>query len=164
MKGNRMSADGTSNKLWGSTVTKLRPNNRGHVHGLALLASEVGDAKCYDVDARNVMLKSNTVCQGCFHNDVMVGVVVVYMGHLAARVIDVMVHPDWRRIGVGSLLIRSVDGILRESQKFVEFYVPETNTEMHLFLKANEIRATEVLGDSYLFRADKGFSKRAGKQ
>lgn len=162
MKGKCMSKTGTSNKLWGTTVTKLRPYDQAHVHGLAELVRDVTCEPCSDANARSCMLTANTVFYGYFHGELMIGCVVVHMGHLAARVTNIMVLSDWRRQGIGSRLLRAVDGALLESQKLVEFYVPEENMAMQLFLRHNLIRATDVMGDRYLFRAEKGYSKKVG--
>lgn len=162
MKGKCMSKAGVQSKQWGTVMTKLRPHDQVHVHGLAVLAHEAIGESLSDLETRLLMLRANTICFGLVQGEMVVGAAVLHMGHLAIRVMNVMVHPDWRRQGIGSRLINEIDGMMLESQRIVEFYVHEENLAMQLFLRHNRIRASEVLGDCYLFRAEKGYSKTVG--
>lgn len=156
---------GIHGKFFGVIVAKLRPYNECDARGLARLAHEVLGDEWTTVDCRHQMLKANTVCWGIYREELLIGTVMVHLGHVAAQVRNVMVLPEWQRSGYGTMLLKIVDNtLLDEHRRIMEIHVPDTNLGMHVFLRSIGVKATEVLGDSYLFRAEKGFSKKIKKK
>ena len=61
------------------------------------------------------------------------------------HVINLSVHPEYRRSGVGSQLIAKLLPILGMKRKIIHLVVNERNVSLQLFLKANDFKAVEVL-------------------
>ena len=160
MKGKCMPKGGTNKKYLGTVVAKLRPYNEDDVRGLSWLARDVLGEAWTTVDCRNQMLKANTVCWGIYQEELMIASTTVHLGNVAARVMNAMVLPEWQRNGYGTMLLKIIDNtMLTDQRRIMEIYVPDTNLGMQLFLRSRKVRATEVLGNCYLFRAEKGFTK-----
>lgn len=72
-------------------------------------------------------------------------------GKKMMHLINLVVHPDYRRRGFGTLLLnQAMARARRYGLPMMIASVRESNTGMHVFLKKNGFRACKVLKDFYL--------------
>ena len=73
--------------------------------------------------------------------------------HVAERVLHIMnlaVHPDYQRLGVGSQMLARLLGKLSPSRyHIIELEVRETNVPAQLFFRENGFRAVQILRGFY---------------
>mgnify|MGYP003387152439 FL=1 len=72
-------------------------------------------------------------------------------------VLNVVVHPKWRRFGIGSGLAESLQQGIKSLQQVhatrLVVYARETSLPSHLFLKHNGFRAVTFVRDWFMFNA-----------
>lgn len=114
--------------------------------------------KTYDEDSRWQAIDFKAAMRdGCemlvvLVDDLVVGYVVYKISDTHANILNLTVHPRYRRQGFGSLLLSSVRvkgcGRLRME-------VRDTSLEVHLFMKSHDIKAKRIArradGDWYVF-------------
>lgn len=84
-------------------------------------------------------------------NDVVVGYMIYQLHTHRIELVRIAVHPDHQRRGLGSQLVEKILSKLTvHKRRRVTFLVPDNLLGAHLFLKANEFRAT-CHGDQYHF-------------
>lgn len=65
------------------------------------------------------------------------------------RVLNIAVHPNHRRQGIGVQLLDALKGRLKDSRATVDMYVSEDNLNTQLFLKKNKFIASNVEKNFY---------------
>ena len=61
------------------------------------------------------------------------------------HVVNIAVHPEFRRAGVGSQMIAKLLPKLGVKRKAIDLIISERNLALQLFLKENDFKAIEVL-------------------
>ena len=157
--------DGVRNPLLGCLLTRTNPYNINEMARLATLDAESTAVRPWDAAKfKKELSKPGTTCLAIEHDGVYLGAAIVQTGHIKASLIELIVHTRHRRRGIGTYLLKSLDQrFLTESRRFLEIAVPELNIPMQMFLKSNNIKATDVIRgpemDHYLFRAELGYSE-----
>lgn len=153
---------GTKNRLFGMACVPLDAMNKGHLIDLADLDAVVSlkpwTAQKFKQELTNPLMEAHGVIAPLDRS--LIAFALVRKGDLAATITDIIVRPDYRRIGVGSMLIQCVrKSCLDDATKFLEAVVSDARTEVHFFLKKNGFRAVEMLpvqdGHAYVFRITK---------
>ena len=75
----------------------------------------------------------------------VVGFLIYEIGRKCYHILNLSVHPDYRRCGVGRILLNKLKSKITEDKAGIRFDVRETNLIGHLFLKANGFRAEKIL-------------------
>lgn len=88
----------------------------------------------------------------CVSNGVVVGYVVFKQDKGSLEVLNFATHPDHRRKGVASLMMRE---LMQKNFDSLRMKVPDENLISHLFLKSVGFKATMVDGNFYLFEYNK---------
>lgn len=144
--------------------TRPNPYSEVDMEMLAALDAASVDNPWDAAKHKKALTKAHTECFALMNNGAYVGAVVLRLGHLHASLVDIFVHKKYRRRGIGTALLRSIDSrVLTHARRVLEIVVPERNVGMQFFLKNNRIRAVEVVrgetSDHYIFRAEIGFSE-----
>lgn len=91
------------------------------------------------------------------------GFIIYKNGRSKARIMEVAVSPEFRRMGVACDMVRSVSAKAKESSKHVEVLVPEENLEIQMALKKCGFRASGIHDSSgsprYKFSTEAAISK-----
>lgn len=155
---------GSNDPLFGAMVSQVNPHRRDEMSRLAELASGSAEKPWDATKYKQELTKFGMRCYVLEHrNGEYIGYVIVARDPLKASLVDIVVHKDHRRRGVGTLLLKYLDSVaLTETRRYLEVVVPERNAGMLAFLKHNKIRARKVLRgettDDFLFRTEIGFS------
>lgn len=149
--------------------TRPNPYSEVDMEMLAALDAASVDNPWDAAKHKKALTKAHTECFALMNNGAYVGAVVLRLGHLHASLVDIFVHKKYRRRGIGTALLRSIDSrVLNHARRVLEIVVSERNLEIQNFLKYNKIRAVEVVRgektDYYVFRAEIGFSKDGVKE
>lgn len=72
------------------------------------------------------------------------GFIIYKNGTRKARIVEVAVSPQFRRMGVACRMVGSVSSKAAESSKHVEVFVPEENLEIQMALKKCGFRASAI--------------------
>ena len=84
-------------------------------------------------------------------------------GREMMHLINLVVHPDYRRQGFGTLLLENVKNRMRRRRlPMLIASVRDSNTAMHLFLKKNGFISTNVLKDFYVDHYPDSTEKETG--
>ena len=78
-------------------------------------------------------------------NNNIVGFALCQMRSKKIKVVNIVVHPNFRRKKIGSLLMAHLISKLGISKDKIEICVPEYDLTTHLFLKNNKFKAVEIL-------------------
>lgn len=96
-------------------------------------------------DVREIAREPDNLVVVVTKNRNIVGFVAYQLAEANIYILNLVVHPDHRRCGVGSLLLSKVKTSLNKAHHWLEYDVREHNTTGHLFLKANDFKATQVI-------------------
>jgi ribosomal protein S18 acetylase RimI-like enzyme len=160
-----MKATGVQSKLWGLLFEVVYPSNERRIAQLANLDNLCSAHPWTMEKYRSELSKDNVLCYSLHQNDRMVAYAIIHRSHLKGRVVDLLVHKDHRRAGVGRAMLKAIDDrFLNENRSTLEFVVSDRDLDAHLFLKACNVQAVEMVrgdkNDHYIFRASHGFSRR----
>lgn len=79
----------------------------------------------------------------------VVGFVVYEKTESNLTILNIAVSKNYRRRGLGTLLLDRVKNLLNDQRNFLSIDVRENNLSTHLFLKQNEFLGTGVLRDHF---------------
>ena len=65
-------------------------------------------------------------------------------------VLNIAVHPDFRRQGVGSALMKDLKKQLKNDRKRIKLVAADYNLDAHLFYKSQDFRAIDIIKDYYI--------------
>lgn len=147
-------------------IYQIMPNAKGDAEALAALDASSHPDPMTAAQFREQLSKPHLICYGIEARGDLVGYVVVQTHMVVVRIVDILVHKDFRRKGYGRALIDCIDErLLSEHRRVLEAVVPERDMDMALFLKAAGASTTELLrsadkskDDSYQFRFFHPFS------
>lgn len=88
----------------------------------------------------------------------IVGFAMVSMLPRAIELFAIAVHPDYRRKGIGSALLSNLKEKLNKHKPKLVAEVRDSMLPVHLFLKANNLTATEVLRDRFSKPTEDGYA------
>lgn len=71
-----------------------------------------------------------------------------------------VVHPNCRRIGLGSELMKKLLGKLNERRSRIELVVRECNLEAQLFLRSHGFKAEQIIREMYEDTSEDGYIMR----
>lgn len=100
-----------------------------------------------------MLRKRNVIANVVEHDDLVVAYCVYALKKHSVRILKLAVHPDQRRLGVGTTIVRR---LLSKRRKVIAV-IDERNKSAQLFLSAAGLRATRVIrerfqsADGYLF-------------
>lgn len=150
---------GTKSRLSGMTCVPLDPLNKGHLIDLADLDATVTlkpwTAQKFKQELTNPLMEAYGVVAPLDRS--LIAFALVRKGDLAVTITNIAVRPEYRRIGVGSMLIHCLrKKCLTGFWGCLEAVVGDDKKEIHFFLKSTGFRAVEMLpsGDhhDYVFR------------
>lgn len=159
-----MKPKGVKSKTWGMTTEEISPASDSSLAKLINLDTLIFAKPWTMTEARTLLMRQHVFCFMARVDAGSVGYVIVHRKNSSGQVLELAVHPGFRRLGVGRALLKFLDQNLLDSQRtFLEFVVPEDNLDCQLFLKACGVPAVDVIrgqnGDSYLFSANIGFTE-----
>lgn len=79
------------------------------------------------------------------YQDKIVGFAIYEVDKQYIHVINLSVHPDFRRTGIGSQLLAILLDKLGTKRRIIDFIINERHIDFQLFLKTNGFKATEIL-------------------
>lgn len=80
----------------------------------------------------------------------VVGYVIYELAPTHLSVLNIAVHPDWRRQGCGKAMLDKMKGKLSQQRRTsLYLIVRETNLSTHLFLRSQNLKCIEILRDFY---------------
>lgn len=93
----------------------------------------------------------NSICGGLVvqYRDQIVGYSTFEYTSTALRVFKLVIAPEFRRLGLGSEVLRHYKSQLTEVWCRLKIDVRESNLDSQLFLKANEFQAVQIIEGAY---------------
>jgi ribosomal protein S18 acetylase RimI-like enzyme len=155
-----MKTAGTQSKLFGMTCVSMNPMDRSHLIELADMDASASPNPWSASKFKQELTKPFVSAYGVVGPDrTLIASAVVRKGDMAVTLTDILVRPEYRRRGVGKMLIDCIrKKCLNETRKFLEVVVSDGDLGTHLFLKACKFRG-EVIRDEkcdyYMFRSTK---------
>lgn len=111
-----------------------------------------GDLGWGEKDFLDCLANRNVVGLVAEHGITVVGFMVYALSKSRIDLLNFVVHPEWRRFGVGQQMMAKMVGKLHDSCRTkLVIRVPEGNLGMQLFLRSIGFRAEKIDGDSYVF-------------
>lgn len=160
-----MTTTGTQSKLFGMTCVTLDPRDRTHMLEIADLDAATSSSPLSASRYKQELVKEFMECHGVVGPDRrLAAFAIVRAGELAATITDIVVRTEYRRIGVGKMLVGCIKKrCLAGERKFLEAVVSDANLDAHLFFRrcgfhGEMIREKDRGGEEvhyYLFRTTK---------
>lgn len=92
----------------------------------------------------------NCIGMVCEHEEQVVGFMIYELHKTRLHIINLAVHPGFRRRGIGGQMVEKlVSKLSRQRRDKILLEVRETNLEAQLFFRESEFRAVSVLRDFY---------------
>jgi ribosomal-protein-alanine N-acetyltransferase len=97
-----------------------------------------------------VLRQRNCIGMVAEHGEKVVGFMIYELHKSKLQVLNFVVHPEFRRQGVGHQMVAKLVGKLSSHRRTrIVLHVRETNLSAQLFYRVQGFRATEVLRDFY---------------
>ncbi|MDR3582538.1 MAG: GNAT family N-acetyltransferase [Candidatus Pacebacteria bacterium] len=151
-------AKGVKSKLFGMVVEEVKAGNHGQLSQIANL-DQLCSQDPWSLDTWRTKIRAANIRAAVVYNneDRVIAFVVLARGMTKVHVTDILVSPDYRRIGVGRMLLDYLDfQFLDEVRSAMEIVVDERDRGTQEFLKKCDVKAVEVLRGEpyghYLFR------------
>ena len=97
-------------------------------------------------DLLSELTQRNVIAQVAELDEQVVGYIVYELFKTKLEILNFAVHPDYRRQGIGTALMRKMAGKLTTGRRSrIVFHVWDHNLDAHLFLRACGFRATGIV-------------------
>lgn len=152
---------GTQSPTFGMICEKLDPRDRVHMAQLADLDAESSPNHWDAAKYRQEISRPHVSCHGVTLGDgTLVAYAIVRESGVAVAITDMMVGSNYRRKGVGRMLVDCVrKSHVEGPRESIEVVVDDVNLDAHLFLKHIGFRGEVLREDGryfYLFRWTNG--------
>lgn len=104
----------------------------------------------FSEDFLRCLRQRNCIGLAAKHGERVVGFVIYELHKTRLHVLNLAVHPDWQRRGIGQQIIAKLAGKLSSQRRTrITLEVRETNLDAQRFCKAQGFEAVNVLRDFY---------------
>lgn len=84
------------------------------------------------------------------YREKVIGYIIFELNKKYLEVLNIAVHPDFRRQGVGSLLMKDLKNSLGNERSRIKLVAADYNLDAHLFYKSQDFKAVKIVNDYYV--------------
>jgi hypothetical protein len=139
---------GTKNPLFGMVCGEVLSVDRNSVSQVADLDQLCNDKPWSLARWKSELQKTNVSCHAVDLDGRILAFALVQLGQTKVRVVDLLVHADYRKRGVGRMILDYLDILyLNDVRKVLDIVVPERDVPTQLFLKQCQMSSTFLRGE-----------------
>ncbi len=111
-----------------------------------------------ELDFTTCLKERNCMGMVSCHNNIIIGYMIYTMNNTFISLVNLAIHPDYRRMKIGSEMIIKLTNKLSQRRKRVSLSIRESNLSGQLFFRRNGFLATSILNHYYTETEEDAYS------